>query len=63
MDAVNECVAVLSKIEPFIVEVLETFGEASYLTPLETLVFKKPKAKGLLENFETAEICSRTWRM
>lgn len=47
-DANGEYIGVFSKLEPFIAEVRETFGEANYLAHLETLVFKKPNAKQLL---------------
>lgn len=49
-DANGEHVAVFSKLEPFITEVRELFGEANYLLHLETLVMKKPNAKQVLEN-------------
>ena len=48
-DANGEYVGVFSKLEPFIVEMRELFGEANYLIQLETLVMKKPDAKQILE--------------
>lgn len=49
-DANGEHEAVFCKLEPFIAEVREMFGEGNYLLHLETLVMKKPNAKQLLES-------------
>ena len=49
LEANTEHLAVFSKIEPFIAEVREVFGEDDYLIQLERLVSKVPNAKELLE--------------
>jgi hypothetical protein len=49
LEANTEHLAVFSKIEPFIAEVREIFGEADYLIQLERLVSKVPNVKEMLE--------------
>jgi len=49
-EAGSEYLGVFSKLEPFIAEVREMFGEASYMAHLETLAMKQPKAKQILES-------------
>ena len=44
LEANTEHLAVFAKLEPFIVEVREAFGEAQYRAQLETLVMKIPHA-------------------
>jgi hypothetical protein len=44
----TEHLAIFAKLEPFIAEVRETFGEPDYLVELERLVMKVPNAKELL---------------
>jgi hypothetical protein len=48
LDANTEHVAVFAKLEPFIAEVREAFGEQQYLTHLEQLIRRIPDAEGLL---------------
>jgi hypothetical protein len=48
LDANTEHLAIFAKLEPFIVEVREAFGEANYLAHLETLVMKIPHAKQIM---------------
>jgi len=49
LEANTEHLAVFSKIEPFIAEVREVFGEDDYLIQLERLVSKIPNVRELLE--------------
>src|SRR6266700_3428536 len=49
LEANTEHLAVFSKIEPFIAEVREAFGESDYLIQLERLVSKVPNVKEILE--------------
>ena len=48
LDANTEYTGIFAKLEPFIAEVRETFGEADYLAHLEALVLKKPHARQLM---------------
>lgn len=50
LDANTEHVGVFARIEPFIAEVRELFGEPEYLMHLEQLVMKIPNAKEVLAN-------------
>ncbi len=50
LEANTEHLAVFAKLEPFIAEVRETFGEQNYLAHLEQLVMKVPNAKEILAN-------------
>ena len=47
-EANTEHLAVFAKLEPFMVEVREVFGEANYLAHLETLVMKIPHATQIM---------------
>ena len=49
LDANTEHIVVFSKIEPFIADVREMFGESNYLIHLEQLVMKIPNVKETLE--------------
>lgn len=53
LDANGEHVAVFSKIEPFIEEVRQTLGIPEYLSQVEALVGRTPKAKERLERLRT----------
>src|SRR5262249_11441391 len=46
----TEHIGHLARIEPFIAEVREAFGEADYLIHLERLVMKIPNAKEIMAN-------------
>ncbi len=48
LEANSEHLAVFAKLEPFIAEVREAFGEANYMAHLETLVMKVPHAKQIM---------------
>jgi hypothetical protein len=48
LEANSEHLGVFAKLEPFIAEVREAFGEATYLAHLETLVMKVPHAKQIM---------------
>ncbi len=48
LEANTEHIGVLAKLEPFLADVREAFGEASYLLHLETLVLKIPHAKQIM---------------
>lgn len=48
LDANTEYIGLFAKLEPFIAEVRETFGEADYLAHLETLALKKPNARQIM---------------
>jgi hypothetical protein len=50
LEANTEHVGVFARIEPFIADVREAFGEPDYLLHLERLVMKIPNAKELLAN-------------
>lgn len=50
LDANTEHLGIFARIEPFIAEVREVFGEASYLAHLETLVMKIPNAREIMAN-------------
>lgn len=50
LSANTEYIGVFARIEPFIAEVRETFGEQNYLQHLETLVRKVPNADKIMEN-------------
>ena len=48
LDANTEHLGIFAKLEPFIGELRETFGEADYLAQLEALVLKKPQARQIM---------------
>ena len=48
LEANTEHLAIFAKLEPFITEVREAFGEPDYLIQLERLVMKVPNAKEIL---------------
>ena len=48
LDANTEHIGVFAKMEPFVTEIREVFGETNYLTQLETLVMKVPHAKQIM---------------
>lgn len=48
LDANTEHLGVFAKMEPFVAEIREVFGETNYLTHLETLVMKVPNAKQIM---------------
>lgn len=48
LDANTEYIGLFAKLEPFIAEVRETFGEADFLAHLETLALKKPNARQIM---------------
>ncbi len=48
LDANTEHIAVYSKLEPFVTEIREVFGETNYLVNLEQLVMKAPHAKEIM---------------
>jgi hypothetical protein len=48
LDANTEHLGVFAKLEPFVTEIREVFGETNYLVQLETLVMKVPHAKQLM---------------
>jgi hypothetical protein len=48
LDANSEHLGVFAKMEPFVAEIREAFGETNYLTHLETLVMKVPHAKQIM---------------
>lgn len=48
LEANSEHFCVMAQLEPFIVEIRETFGEANYLAHLEALVLKVPHAKQIM---------------
>jgi hypothetical protein len=50
LDANTEHIGVFARIEPFIADVRETFGEPGYLLHLERLVMKIPNATELMAN-------------
>ena len=50
LEANTEHVGIFARIEPFIAEVREAFGEADYLIHLERLVMKIPNAKEIMTN-------------
>jgi len=50
LEANTEHVGVFARIEPFIADVREAFGEPDYLLHLERLVMKIPNTKELLAN-------------
>jgi hypothetical protein len=50
LEANTEHIGIFSRIEPFIAEVREAFGEADYLIHLERLVMKIPNAKEVMAN-------------
>ncbi len=48
LDANSEHLGVFAKMEPFVAEIREVFGETNYLIQLETLVMKVPNAKQIM---------------
>ena len=50
LEANTEYIAIFAKLEPFIAEVREIFGEQNYLLHLEQLVMKIPNVKPILES-------------
>mgnify|MGYP003575956239 CR=1 FL=1 len=50
LEANTEYIGIFARIEPFIAEVREAFGEADYLIHLERLVMKIPNAKEIMAN-------------
>lgn len=48
LDANTEHIAVYSKLEPFVAEIREVFGETNYMVNLEQLVMKVPHAKEIM---------------
>jgi hypothetical protein len=48
LEANTEHIAIFAKIEPFLAEVREAFGEPQYLAHLERLVLKIPNAKEVM---------------
>jgi len=50
LEANTEHIGIFARIEPFIAEVREAFGEADYLIHLERLVMKIPNAKEIMAN-------------
>ncbi len=50
IEANTEHIGIFARIEPFIAEVREAFGEADYLIQLERLVMKIPNAKEIMAN-------------
>ncbi|HKE03739.1 MAG TPA: hypothetical protein VKE91_06755, partial [Blastocatellia bacterium] len=46
----TEHIGIFARIEPFIAEVREAFGEADYLIHLERLVMKIPNAREIMAN-------------
>lgn len=50
LEANTEHIAIFAKLEPFIAEVREIFGEQNYLLHLEQLVMKIPNVKPILES-------------
>src|SRR5262245_47955186 len=50
LEANTEHIGIFARIEPFIAEVREAFGEADYLIHLERLVMKIPNAKEVMAN-------------
>ena len=48
LEANSEHLGVMAQLEPFIVEIRETFGEANYLAHLAALVLKVPHAKQIM---------------
>jgi hypothetical protein len=48
LDANTEHIAVYSKLEPFVAEIREVFGETNYMIHLEQLVMKVPHAKEIM---------------
>lgn len=48
LEANSEHLGIFSKLEPFIVEVREAFGDKKYLGHLEQLVMKVPNAQQIL---------------
>lgn len=50
LDANTEHVFVYAKIQPFLAEIRDLFGEADYLINLEKLVLKEPNIETKLEN-------------
>lgn len=50
LEANTEHIGIFARIEPFIAEVREVFGEQNYLAHLETLVLKIPNAREIMDN-------------
>src|SRR5215510_12001187 len=50
LEANTEHIGIFSRIEPFIADVREAFGEPDYLLHLERLVMKIPNAKEIMAN-------------
>jgi hypothetical protein len=50
LDANTEHIGVFARIEPFIAEIREAFGEPDYLIHLEQLVMKTPNAREVMAN-------------
>ena len=50
LEANTEHLGVFARLEPFIAEVREAFGEEDYLAHLEKLVLRVPNAKQILAN-------------
>ncbi len=50
LEANTEHVAIFARVEPFIAEVREMFGEPDYLAHLERLVMKIPAARERMAN-------------
>jgi hypothetical protein len=50
LESNTEHIGIFARIEPFIAEVREAFGEADYLIHLERLVMKIPNAKEIMAN-------------
>jgi hypothetical protein len=50
LESNTEHIGIFARIEPFIAEVREAFGEADYLIHLERLVMKIPNAKEVMAN-------------
>lgn len=50
LEANTEHMIVFARIEPFVAQVREMYGEPDYLRHLETLVMKVPNARHILEN-------------
>jgi hypothetical protein len=50
LDASTEHIFVYAKIQPFLAEIRQIFGEPDYLLNLETLILKVPNIEAKLEN-------------
>ncbi len=50
LEANTEHIGIFARVEPFIAEVREVFGEQNYLAHLETLVLKIPNAREIMDN-------------